>query len=264
MTRRRRELLAADEVHLWSCRLDRSTRELGRLEGVLSAEENARAERLRRPLDRARWTIARATLRQVLSRYLPGEPGELRFRTGARGKPALSREDRCGVHFNLSHSEDLLLLAIARGREVGVDVEHLGRARDWERIARRFYSPSERHALAAAPPAQRQEAFLRLWTRREALGKALGEGVFHSLREVDLGPAPALELPPPVTGTQLAGWWLHESVPAPGFRAALVVEGSTCTLVRRSAEASPPAESTGKSGTGAGRRSPAIFPDHHA
>ncbi|CAN5115812.1 4'-phosphopantetheinyl transferase superfamily protein [soil metagenome] len=264
MTPRRLGVLPSGEVHLWKSRLDAPPEQLVAWEAVLSDDERARAERLRRPLDRTRWIAARGTLRQVLSRYVPAEPAVLRFRSGARGKPALDPETPDWIRFNLSHSAELLLVAVARGREVGVDVERADSPRAWERIARRFFSPCELRALAAAPPDRRQHAFVRIWTRREALGKALGEGVFHSLRGIESVPDNLVPGPPADEGTHFAGWWLYESEPAPGYVAALAVEGSACAVVHRSPRASPPIESIGRSGTAGGTDSLELSPDHHA
>lgn len=265
MTQRGTEDLRADEVHLWGGRLDGGVEQLAALEAMLSDDERARANRLRRSLDRARWIVARGMLRQLLSSYLPAKPAELRFRVGVRGKPALDLDSPGALRFNLSHSAEVWLLAVARGREVGVDVEYGATPRAWERIARRFFSASEQRALAAAPPERRRHAFLRIWTRREALGKALGEGVFHSRRDVDLVPSVGTFDPSSTAeATQLDGWWLYEFPPAPGYLAALVVEGSAATVVHRSPRASPPIESTGRSGTGGGTGSAGLLPDHQA
>lgn len=210
-----------DEVHLWSARLDVPPEVLAALEPTLAADERRRAERMGRDRDRARWVAARGILRDILARSLRMEAARLGFRVGERGKPLLAGST--DLHFNLSHGGDLLLVALARRRAVGVDVEHLARPAPWERISRRFFSASEQRALAAAAPDERRALFFRIWTRREALGKALGEGVFHSLR----GGAMADPERAP------AGWWVHESEPAPGYTAALAVEGREARLVRR-------------------------------
>lgn len=213
-----------DEVHLWCARLDVPPEVLAALERTLAADERRRAERLHREGERARWVAARGILRDVLARSLGTEAARLAFRVGERGKPLLvGSAASADLHFNLSHGGGLLLVALARGREVGVDVEQLARPAPWERIARRFFSASEQRALAAAAAEGRRALFFRMWTRREALGKALGEGVFHSLRG---GLAADPERPP-------AGWWMYESEPAPGYTAALAVEGSKPRLVRR-------------------------------
>ena len=142
--------------------------------GVLSAEERARAARMR--FGGERWSTARATLRHVLGRYLDTPGCELAFVTGAQGKPALAP---CGtdLRFSLSHSDDVGLLAVRLGHDVGADVEHVREDVDGESIARSLFTPRERAMMAALTDSCPRDAFFRTWVRREAFAKATGVGV---------------------------------------------------------------------------------------
>jgi 4'-phosphopantetheinyl transferase len=161
-----------------------SERERTRLAALLSADERARAARLRRAEDRLRFVVARARLRLLLARHAGGAAEDLRFAYGPFGKPSLPE---CGsLRFNLAHAADTALLAIAAGREVGIDLEPLDRGRDLEDVARTFFSPAERAALAALAPPRRAAAIMRCWCRKEAYVKARGDGLTRSLATFDV------------------------------------------------------------------------------
>ena len=107
---------------------------------ILSADEMARADGLCFKQDRRNFILIRSVLRTLLGRYLGLAPGRLRFRYGLHGKPALDLSSE-GLHFNVSHSGNLALLAFARGREVGVDVERMRHDLDIEGISARCFIP---------------------------------------------------------------------------------------------------------------------------
>lgn len=102
---------------------------------------------------------------------------------GEHGKPYAPDLD--GIEFNLSHSGRHALIAIARDQPVGVDLEMQGRQRSVEDIAQRYFAAAESRALSALPTELRDAAFLRLWTGKEAVLKALGEGLSFGLDRVE-------------------------------------------------------------------------------
>ncbi|MFJ3214689.1 4'-phosphopantetheinyl transferase family protein [Kitasatospora sp. NPDC086801] len=111
--------------------------------------------------------LAHAATRIVLGEHLGRPPAGLRFSRGPWGKPAV--EGAPGLHFSLSHSGEIALLALA-SRPVGVDVELARADLDTTRLAGRFFPPDERELVARDGP----DAFTRLWTRKEACVKASG------------------------------------------------------------------------------------------
>lgn len=182
--------LGPDEIHLWQFSLQTSQATIDRQRLLLSPAEMSRAKRLLRPDDGRRFLVGRATLRQLLGCYLDIEPDRLELSSLPQGKPVLTTP---GLSFNLSHSADLALLAIARSFPVGVDLEQLRPELDWSPLARRYFSPGEQQALRDLPPEHRTEAFFAIWTRKEAWLKAIGSG-FHlplDTFEVSAPPAPA-------------------------------------------------------------------------
>ncbi len=172
-----RSLLPVDVVHLWAVRLTDWEDEPGLLRSILSADERQRADRFITARHRRQFVISHAFLRLVLARYLPARAHDLRFGRGSGGKPALMMAPGgVDVHFNLSHCDEVAVVAVAH-QPVGVDVEVVRAGDDWEGIAGRYFHPSEHRALARVPDHERQEAFFRCWTRKEAVVKAIGAGL---------------------------------------------------------------------------------------
>ena len=174
-------VLGSEDVHVWCTRLDRGRSEalgVSDLWGVLSTDERERAQRFRLDLHRDRFVVGRGILRTILGGYLRRDPQHLRFRYGEHGKPEVAGESgEPAITFNLSHVNDVALFAMALGRRVGIDVDCVRPGVSMEAISQRFFSPGELNALDALPEAQREEGYLRCWTRKESYVKALGEGL---------------------------------------------------------------------------------------
>lgn len=226
--------LRSDEVHVWLTKLDRSPLFVQRLLCTLTEDERSRAERFYFQLDRGHFIVVRGALRFILSRYLDLAPGQLRFCYSEYGKPSLAKElggDR--VRFNVSHSHGLALFAFTYGREIGIDLERIRPGVIDEHIAERFFSPQETRKLRALPREAQDEAFFKCWTRKEAYIKAKGEGLSMPLDsfEVSLIPGePAALLSTKGDPQERSRWSLLELFPAPGFVAAVAVQGDDWQL----------------------------------
>jgi 4'-phosphopantetheinyl transferase len=223
------QIIAQNEIHLWLASLELSKAYLHYLWGLLSIDERQRADRFRFERDRLHFIASRGTLRCILSEYtdLPSEG--LRFRYGASGKPALTEDCNPGdLRFNLSHSHELALYALVLHHEIGVDIEHTRLVRDVETLARRFFSRQEYETLRSLPEQQKLGAFYNCWIRKEAYIKACGDGLSQPLDrfEVSLAPdKPAQLLSIDDNQAEASRWYLHGFEPAPGYIAALAVEG---------------------------------------
>ncbi|MDQ3928579.1 MAG: 4'-phosphopantetheinyl transferase superfamily protein, partial [Chloroflexota bacterium] len=155
-------------VHIWSAPLDLPSELMPHFESLLSPGEIARADRFVFEKTRRHFIAGRGLLRSILSWYAGRQAGELEFEYGPYGKPALAEScEGAWLRFNVSHSRDRALYALARGREVGVDVEYMRTDLEYEGIAKRFFSPRESAVLRALPKSQRCEAFFNCWTRKE-------------------------------------------------------------------------------------------------
>jgi 4'-phosphopantetheinyl transferase len=168
--------LSGGEVHLWWASLALPPEVVSKLDSTLSAEERERARRFRREIDRVHFAAGRGLLRRLLACYLETDPGELAFVRDTAGKPRLSHPAGTSIRFNLSHSAGVVVFAVARAREVGVDIEHICHGFPYEGVARRVFSSSEQLTLAEIPENRRLGAFFQLWTRREAYLKGIGSG----------------------------------------------------------------------------------------
>ncbi|MCP9772304.1 4'-phosphopantetheinyl transferase superfamily protein [Synechococcus sp. Tobar12-5m-g] len=154
--------------------------------GLLSAEEQARLERLRRADDRDRFLLGRGVLRLLLGTLCGEDPAGLELATGPYGKPRLADRDGARLpikppEFNIAHSGDLVLLGFHASRPVGVDVEWHRPGLAWAPIARRCLAPDLCESIEAQPAAARLPVFLRHWCRLEAQLKARGTGFGASL-----------------------------------------------------------------------------------
>src|SRR6185436_18214306 len=118
--------LARGEVHVWRAWLDPREAQIDRLGQALSPDERSRAGSFVFERDRNRFRVSRGVLRHVLAGYLDAAPAEIAFRYGDLGKPELGAiHHKLDVKFNTSHSNNVALFAVTRGRRVGVDVEHI-------------------------------------------------------------------------------------------------------------------------------------------
>jgi 4'-phosphopantetheinyl transferase len=202
-------VLGAAEVDLWRANLDAvGARQAGELAAVLSPEERRQAGRFVFAPDRRRFTLARAILREVLGRYLGHDPAGIPLARTPHGKPCLAVPG-ARLRFNVSHSAELALLAVAGDREVGVDVERIQPALTEEILGWHLFGAAERERARALSPAARDRAASAAWTRWEAYAKARGVGL--------AGLEPSAEIEP--------GWSVHEIEVGPGWAAALAVAG---------------------------------------
>lgn len=161
---------ASGEVHVWRIQLGEATAE------CFTTEECTRASRIRAEPARRRWIAARAALRTILARHLDANPDDVPLRLGPHGKPELDL-DPAPLHFNLSHSGDLAVIALSAEREVGIDVERIVPDRRFAELARIGLAQESAEAVSVAPPKDRARLFYAAWTRREAIVKCLGVGL---------------------------------------------------------------------------------------
>jgi 4'-phosphopantetheinyl transferase len=214
--------LDGGEVHLWWGRRD-AAQELGSLPGWLSDDERRRGERFRRAEDARAFLFRRVFRRAVLARYVGVAPAELVFEAGAHGKPFLAAP-HASVRFNASSSGEWVLVAVSVGRELGVDVERGGErflgVEELSLLARRVLTRREQDALRGLPESARPRAFLRAWTRKEAVLKALGTGLSREPDTLEVG------LEPWACATELEGLHALDLEAPPGSAASLASAGT--------------------------------------
>lgn len=227
--------LTAEEVHVWRIALEVGDSLLTRWREILAADERRRAERFHFEKDCRHFIAGRGALRVLLAGYLGWRPEDIRFAYSNYGKPLLAPETNgSDLRFNLTHSHGLALLAVTRGRDIGVDVERLrDMERDGEPLAERFFSPRESAVLRSLPAELRREAFFLCWTRKEAYIKAKGQGLSLPLDQFDVTLHP--DEPAALLATQYdpddaRRWSMQNLLPEEGYVGALVGEGHSWRL----------------------------------
>nr|AFB69932.1 4'-phosphopantetheinyltransferase 11N [uncultured bacterium] len=173
------ELPALEQtVHVWAVRLDDANVDLVTGRELLSPDERERAVRFYFERDRRRYLIAHIALHKILGGYLQIDPATLYFELGSNGKPRLPAALAAGgIEFNLSHSNEMALLAVNRVGEIGVDIEYVKPDFKFQEIAERFFTATEVKELRGLPPDLQRQAFFKCWTSKDAFLKAKGTGL---------------------------------------------------------------------------------------
>ena len=222
-----RGLPAPEGIELWLVEGPATESERAVLYDLLTEDERARASGFKVECARSSFIVSRGFLRSILGVALTCAPEDIRFGEGEHGKPFLTgAHAQSGIEFNVSHSGDVFIYAVSRGRAVGVDVERKKEGMAVETIARRYFAPEEAHRLLEhAPPEDRLPSFYRCWTRKEAYLKARGTGLttgLHAFQVTFLPGVPPAMLHTEIEGEDPTDWRVFE-VPVPdGYVAALV------------------------------------------
>jgi len=224
---------SAIDIELWVWPIDGGEDEARRYDGILSAGEIARANRFLNPAHGHAFRIAHGRLRMLLADRIGVAPASLVFLTGKHGKPSLDGVN--GLAFNLSHSGSLAALAIADGCDIGCDIEEVREVK--EDVAERFFSAEEVAQLRALPADHQNDAFFRCWTRKEAVVKALGDGLSMPLDRftVDILADHERDLVRCFEADSTRLWRLAPLLPAAGYHGAVAArtDGRALRIVRR-------------------------------
>jgi 4'-phosphopantetheinyl transferase len=190
---------SAHMVHVWHVTtFDEHFSRRG-LEALLAPDECERATRCASVAACRRFIGGRLARRLVLSRYVSCAPTDLCFANRPQGKPEIvAPAGAADFQFSVAHAPGLVLIAVARKFALGVDVERLQPVPDADLIAKHFFSAAERRLFQNSAKAERDLAFLRCWTRKEAVAKAMGVGVSLDLPHLDTARA------------CVAGWSVHD------------------------------------------------------
>lgn len=179
--------LDAGDVHVWRLAPGLSHPALEELAACLSTEERDRALRFIFEEDRHRFIVRHAAVRHILGLYLLTTPAELLFHHGIHGKPTLAcNRDHANLSFNLSTSCDIAMIAVVRGREIGIDVEKVRPVPEHMHIARRLFAPCEVDYLQEASDGTSTERFFTVWSIKEACAKATGRGLALSMDQIEV------------------------------------------------------------------------------
>jgi 4'-phosphopantetheinyl transferase len=178
-------------VEVWCGSLERPSAEIAELSRYLDAAELHRASQFRALQDRQRFVVSRGILRSLLGDYTGVAPDRVAIRILPGGKPALRKDaDSAPLRFNLSHCNDMIVLAFSSG-EVGIDIQREEGFEDMPRVVENFFSAEEAIAFERLAGQERSRFFFRTWVRKEAYMKATGEGLAIEPSSLTVSASPA-------------------------------------------------------------------------
>ena len=246
--------LGANEIHVWlaSCADIEDPALLDRYRRLMSAAEIERQQRYRFERDRHRDLITRALVRTTLSRYAATAPTDWNFHKGEHGKPEIIKpelvksenikseniESPLPLRFNISHSRDRVVCAVALQHDIGIDIEYTERHNDVLAIAKHHFSTSEREDLLALPVDRQRDVFFDYWTLKEAYIKARGQGISLGLANFSFLLQQHQQQEPigirfaPSFGDNATAWQFRLYRPSPDYRMALAWRWPGSTRVR--------------------------------
>ncbi len=224
-------MIPRGEIRVWRIDLEAHAGLAATLAPLLADDERTRASRFRFERHRRRFVVGRAATREIVGRCAEIEPRRVAFEYGPHGKPALAGGG--GIEFNVSHSGDRAFIAVVRGRTVGGDIEVRRDVPDADAIARRFFNEREAAWIRDSDGTAKSDAFLRLWTRKEAYVKAVGGGLSIPLDGVDVfGGAGAAG--PVLTADDGAATWTYMDFETwPDCLSSLVTNGDVPRIMLR-------------------------------
>jgi 4'-phosphopantetheinyl transferase len=229
--------LAPGEVHCWFFDMASLAQFLPQLRADLTDEERQRAARFAHERNRVQSVVCRAALRRVLAAYGAGPAVDITFEYAAAGKPGLApHRNPAGLEFNLAHSGQAAVIALARGCPVGVDVELVRPRPDLEGLARTVFSPEEMAEWLSLSECLRVPGFFAGWSRKEAFIKATGEGLSRPLESfsVSLTPGAAPRILR-IDDDRDAGtrWTLHDLTRDDAYAAAVALPRPGAVVLSR-------------------------------
>lgn len=173
-------------IDVWLFEIHRIPLEIDQLKTMLSSEERTRAKRFKFLNDHHRYIVQHGMLRVLLSRYMKKEPQQVEIRTNLNGKPYVTSQDRSAIHFSASRSDEFVMLAFSCINSIGIDIEKIRNIPDMLEIVERHFTHNEKKEILSCPEKLRLELFYKLWTRKEAVLKAQGQGLLRPLNSVNV------------------------------------------------------------------------------
>ena len=223
-----------EQVNIYRIRLDLPDAEVSSCREWLTTVEQQRASRFLSANKCREFTVTRASLRRILAQTIGTDPSCINIAHEQHGRPYLSNYGQAdGIQFSVTHSFDQAMIAVTQGRQIGVDIERVRADIDHEGLSRRFFSPSEYEALQHYSELNRLRAFFAVWTRKEAVVKAHGEGIALGLKQFDVSVDP--DLPPSVLATRwdrtdIPEWSLFNLQSDAPYFASLAVSGGDISI----------------------------------
>lgn len=229
---RQKIFLAENEAHIWRIALFQKDKVLEFSADLLDENEKSKAAKFRFERDRRNYIAAHGAMREILGFYLECCPKKIEFTTNYYGKPFL-RRNQTDINFNMSHSHEWALLALTKGKKIGVDIELIRAEIAEQNLAEQIFSPLENETLRNLPEKLRLKAFFDCWTRKEAFIKAVGKGLSYPLEEFAVSCAPhqsAMLLSINNSSDEVENWHIKELNVGENYAAAAAIESKQLKL----------------------------------
>ncbi|VAW65176.1 hypothetical protein MNBD_GAMMA08-1431 [hydrothermal vent metagenome] len=184
--------LANNEIHIWLNYLNVHEARIKHLYPLLSAAEKERSERFKFYKHRKAFIASHGFMHRVLAYYINTPENEIDFSYTDRGKPSIiESQNKHNIQFNLSHSNNIAMLAVCKKYAVGIDVEYANKKNDWSGISKRFFTENEQQLLFSLAAEKQRDAFFQIWTRKEAHMKVTGKGLSLSPAQFEVSVPPS-------------------------------------------------------------------------
>ncbi len=188
--------LSKGHVDVWLCDLKQLSGDIKIFYSILSEDERDRADKLKVEDKKQQYIITRGVLRERLGLLTNIDPKDFVFDYLEHGKPVMANNHQCAdITFNVSHSYDLAMIAIAQKQSIGIDIEKINYESDHQALMTRFFSKAEQTEFQTMLDANKARAFCACWTRKEAFIKAVGDGVSYGLDKFNIAVDPENQTP---------------------------------------------------------------------
>ena len=214
-------------IVVWVTRVSQAPDPLESLDSLLDDRDRERAARFRFAEDRARFILGRGLIRQSLGLYLGENPEAIKLSYAERGRPVFADDET--IHFSISHTRDIVAIALTAQARVGIDFEFMKPAVDLSELAERILSEDDFRKFQALPRHEAVNAFFRAWTRKESYLKACGEGIADGLKlvSVSFGPEEISPLTDARDESAVRRWRLHNLTVSKEYMGALACDDAT-------------------------------------
>lgn len=192
---------------------------------LLDADERTRAQHISIPLKRQHYVETHGRLRLILGAAVSSDPARLTIAKTAHGKPYLA--DYPHFAFNLSHTADLMAVALSRDCRLGIDIELCKSRTNLTALVEKCFGKAEAAHWHALPENEKVHAFYGYWTRKEAFVKAVGQGIHLGLQHCVIDPEDSGRMLNVPSSCGLAGDWSLRAIDLnPGICGAIAVDKS--------------------------------------
>ena len=183
--------LADNEIHVWLNYLNVHEARIKHLYPLLTSAEKERSERFKFYKHRKAFIASHGFMHMALSNYIDSTADEIEFSYADQGKPSIiETQNPYNIQFNLSHSNNIAIIAICKNRSVGIDIEYAHRKTDWLGISKRFFTENEQKMFFSLTEESQKEAFFKIWTRKEAHMKVTGQGLSLAPNQFEISVPP--------------------------------------------------------------------------